>query len=132
VTKPCGILELVARIDALLRRTTRSVDEHATSIRIGDLEIDPATRTIRRGGVPIDLRPKEYDLLFALARQRGRIVSRSELLREVWGYQSDTVTRTVDTHMVALRRKIERDPDKPRYIVTIRTAGYLLQRGPWM
>jgi len=76
----------------------------------------------------IELRPKEYDLLLALLRHRDRIVSRAELLRDVWGYQADTISRTVDTHVAGLRHKIEADPLNPRHLLTVRSAGYMLKR----
>lgn len=128
VTKPCGILELVARVRALLRRAQARQDEPASWIRIGQLEIYPPTRTVRRNGAEIELRPKEYDLLLALIRHSGRIVSRAELLREVWGYNAGTVSRTVDTHIVGLRQKVETDPLAPEHILTVRSAGYFLKR----
>jgi DNA-binding response OmpR family regulator len=128
VTKPVSIHELAARIRALLRRVHPEQLSGSGSIRVGDIEIHPATRSVRRSGSEVDLRPKEYDLLLALLRQRGRIVSRAELLRDVWGYQADTVSRTVDTHIAALRQKIEVDPLNPAYVITVRSAGYLVRR----
>jgi DNA-binding response OmpR family regulator len=128
VTKPVSILELVARIRAVLRRTYPQRTEGSASIRFGDIEVHTPTRSVRLAGQLVGLRPKEYDLLLALLRQRGRIVSRAELLREVWGYEAGTVSRTVDTHIATLRQKIEMDPLNPRYVITVRTAGYLLGR----
>jgi DNA-binding response OmpR family regulator len=128
VTKPCGILELVARVRALLRRAQAQRDEPTSWMRIGQLEIFPPTRSARRDGAHIELRPKEYDLLLALIRHSGRIVSRAELLREVWGYTVGTVSRTVDTHIVGLRQKVETDPLAPEHILTVRSAGYFLRR----
>ena len=81
-------------------------------------------------GTPIDLRPKEFDLLLALFRQHDRVVSRADLLRDVWGYDASTVSRTVDTHMAGLRLKLEVDPLHPRHLLTVRTAGYLLRQEP--
>jgi DNA-binding response OmpR family regulator len=72
----------------------------------------------------VSLRPKEFELLMALLRRGGKIVPRLELLRDVWGYDADVVSRTVDTHVAELRRKLEDDPANPRYIVTVRKAGY--------
>jgi DNA-binding response OmpR family regulator len=128
VTKPVSILELVARIRAVLRRTYPQRAEGSASICFGDIEVHTPTRSVRLAGQLVELRPKEYDLLLALLRQRGRIVSRAELLREVWGYEAGTVSRTVDTHIATLRQKIEMDPLNPRYVITVRTAGYLLGR----
>jgi len=128
ITKPVSILELIARIRAVLRRAHGDHDEAPTQIRFGDIEIHPPTRTVRRSGAVIELRPKEYDLLLALLRHRDRIVSRAELLRDVWGYQADTISRTVDTHVAGLRHKIEADPLNPRHLLTVRSAGYMLKR----
>ena len=82
------------------------------------------TRLVRRGVQELSLRPKEFDLLAALVRHRGRVVSRADLLREVWGYAPGTESRTVETHLAALRERLGDDPQAPRYIVTVRRAGY--------
>ena len=126
VTKPVGLLELIERIRAVLRRSQPSGTTLETWVTVGDIAVHPPTHDVRRAGQSVDLRPKEYDLLVALLRHRGRIMSREALLREVWGYHPDTVSRTVDMHILALRQKLERDPVHPRYIRTARTAGYYL------
>ena len=100
--------------------------EPRAEIRVDDLTIDFGARLVRRGQTEIMLRPKEFDLLAALIRHRGRIVSRAELLREVWGYAAGTESRTVETHLAALRERLGDDPQAPRYIVTVRRAGYRL------
>jgi DNA-binding response OmpR family regulator len=82
---------------------------------------------VTRRGVSVALRPKEFDLLEALARRAGRVASRQELLQSVWGYDADVQTRTVDTHIVELRRKLEDDAAEPRHIITVRKVGYLLR-----
>jgi two-component system, OmpR family, alkaline phosphatase synthesis response regulator PhoP len=124
VTKPFGVLELLARVQALLRRT-RTVD--ATPVeRFGDVEVLTATREVRRGGRIVPLTPMEFDLLVALLQRRGGIVSRVELLTTVWGHSATVLTRTVDTHILELRRKLEADPSTPRHILTVRKAGYRL------
>jgi len=125
VVKPCGLLEILARVRALLKRSG-AVTEPRAEIAVGDLSIDFAARTVHRAGVAIALRPKEFDLLAALVRHRGRVLSRAELLREVWGYTSGTQSRTVETHLAALRERLGDDPQSPRYIVTVRRAGYRL------
>ena len=122
VTKPFGVLELLARIEALLRRGQRGTGSEP--VRFGELVIDPATRTIRRAGETIALTPKEFDLLLALVNRGGVVVSRLELMTSVWGYQADVLSRTVDTHIAELRRKLERDAAAPRHILTVRKAGY--------
>jgi DNA-binding response OmpR family regulator len=128
VTKPCGILELIARVRALLRRTHARDEAPESWLRVGEIEIFPPTRSARRGGEPIELRPKEYDLLMALIRHRGRVVSRADLLREVWGYTAGTRSRTVDTHIAELRQKVETRPLAPEHILTVKSAGYFLRR----
>ena len=123
VTKPFGVLELLARVEALLRRNgARSLE------RIAGVEIDRATRSVTRDGRPVDLAPKEYDLLVALADRRGAIASRVDLMRQVWGWSDAVITRTIDTHIAELRRKLEDDPARPRLILTVRKAGYRLAR----
>jgi DNA-binding response OmpR family regulator len=130
ITKPVSILELIARIRAVLRRAHPRIESVPLWIRFGDVEVHPGTRTVRRAGKDVELRPKEFDLLLALLRHQDRIVSRAELLRDVWGYQADTVSRTVDTHMAGLRQKLEDDPLDPRYFITVRSVGYMMRRGP--
>ncbi|HEX6100688.1 MAG TPA: response regulator transcription factor [Thermoanaerobaculia bacterium] len=123
VTKPFGLLELLARVEALLRRNARrAVDA------FGDVEIDRATRTVTRAGQAVELAPKEYDLLLALFDRDGAVVSRLDLMRRVWGYSDAVVTRTIDTHVAELRRKLEADAAKPRHILTVRKVGYRLKR----
>jgi len=129
VTKPFGVLELMARVGALLRRTARKPQRLETRESFGDVEIDPATRTIRRGGRIVPVTPMELDLLIALVRRRGAVASRLELLQEVWGHSAAVLTRTVDTHIAELRRKLEDDPALPRHILTVRKAGYRLEAG---
>jgi two-component system, OmpR family, alkaline phosphatase synthesis response regulator PhoP len=127
VTKPFGVLELMARVEAILRRASAAaLAEQAAGARFGDVEIEPAARTVRRGGVPIDLSPKEFDLLLVLARRQNQVVSRAELLKLVWGYDTSVVSRTVDTHIAELRRKLEADPSTPRHIATVWKLGYRL------
>ena len=130
VTKPFGLMELLARVDAIRRRLrlgapSRGRDGH--SIQVGRVRIDPATRSVLAEGQLVSLRPKEFDLLHALARRGGGVASRFELLEEVWGYDADVVSRTVDTHIGQLRNKLERDPHVPRLILTVRKSGYRLQ-----
>jgi Response regulators consisting of a CheY-like receiver domain and a winged-helix DNA-binding domain len=126
VTKPFGLLELLARIDALLRRAGRGTGTHgvAESVRFGAVTVYPATHSVIRGDEIVPLRPKEYQLLLALISRAGRVVSRTELLTEVWGYQDEVMSRTVDTHIAELRRKLEDDPASPRHFLTVRKAGY--------
>ena len=124
VTKPFGLLELLARVEALLRRT--AVPAPVPVIRLGELVVDRAARTVMRGEELLPLAPRELDLLLALLDHLNEAVSRVQLLREVWGYRSDVTSRTVDTHVAELRRKLERDPANPRHIMTVRKVGYRL------
>ena len=126
VVKPCGLLEILARVRALLKRSTGGPGVVRSEVQVGDLTIDFGARVVRRDRDEIALRPKEFDLLAALVRHRGRVVSRADLLREVWGYAAGTESRTVETHLAALRERLGDDPQAPRYIVTVRRAGYRL------
>ena len=128
VVKPCGLREILARVRALLKRAA-GASEPRPQARVADLTIDFAARVVRRGSTPLTLRRKEFDLLAALVRHRGRVVSRTELLSEVWGYAPGTESRTVETHLAALRQRLGDDPRSPRYIVTVRGAGYRLGDG---
>ena len=129
VTKPFGTLELLARVRALLRRPP--IDDEGPVARpsverFGNVEIDTASHTVARDGNTVSLTPKEYDLLLALIDRRGAVATREELLKEVWQYEADVMTRTVDMHIAELRRKLERDPAKPKHILTVRKVGYRL------
>ncbi len=133
VTKPFGLLELLARVEALLRRVgnggrEREGAEEAETLRFGEIEVEPASRTVRRRGEPVELTPKEFDLLLALLRREGAVASRLELMKEVWGHRAAVVSRTVDTHIAELRRKLEDNPAEPRHILTVWKAGYRLER----
>jgi two-component system alkaline phosphatase synthesis response regulator PhoP len=129
VTKPFALRELLARVEALIRRARAPVDDRPElpgGFRFGEIAVNPATREVTRGGRPVLLRPKEYDLLGALLRREGAVVGRAELLREVWGYHESVLSRTLDTHVGELRRKLEPDPATPRHILTVRKTGYRL------
>ena len=95
--------------------------------RFGSVELRTETRTVLRGGKPVELTPKEFDLLMMLLRAGGAVVSREDLLRQVWGYRSRVVTRTLDSHVAELRRKLEDAPASPRHILTVRKIGYRLE-----
>lgn len=127
VTKPFGVLELVARVEAVLRRATVAVAPKvpaADASRFGDIEIQPVARVVRKNGRPVELSPKEYELLLALVQRPGQVISRAELLKTVWGYHASVVSRTIDTHIAELRRKLEPNPASPRHITTVWKTGY--------
>jgi two-component system alkaline phosphatase synthesis response regulator PhoP len=128
VSKPFGVHELIARIKAVLRRSKRA--EKGVSalqeIRIGDMVINYQSRDVRIGEKVIHLPLKEFDLLYLLATHRGQVLSRDQLLDQIWGYDYYGETRTVDVHIRNLRKKIEKDDTKPEYIKTVRGVGYKL------
>jgi two-component system, OmpR family, response regulator MtrA len=121
IVKPFKPKELVARIRTRLRRTDEARPE---SLTIGDLDIDVAGHTVKREGAPIPLTPLEFDLLVALARKPWQVFSREVLLEQVWGYRHAADTRLVNVHVQRLRSKIERDPENPEIVVTVRGVGY--------
>ncbi len=122
VAKPFKAKELVARIRTRLRRTPEESD--LETLRIGDLTISVDGHSVKRNGVPIQLTPLEFDLLLALARRPWQVFSREVLLEEVWGYRHAADTRLVNVHVQRLRSKIERDPERPEIVVTVRGIGY--------
>jgi two-component system alkaline phosphatase synthesis response regulator PhoP len=128
LTKPFGVLELLARVEALLRRSETRAAVEIPVESFGDVTLDRATHAVTLRGAPVDLAPKEYDLLLALADRNGAVVSRLDLMRQVWGYSDAVITRTIDTHVAELRRKLERDPARPRHILTVRKVGYRLEK----
>jgi two-component system OmpR family response regulator len=124
MTKPFSSLELQARLSALMRR---SIDYHQpkeTRLDLGAMRIDVERRTVTLAGHPIGLTAREFDLLFALARQPGRVYTREQLLDAVWGYSHDGYSHTVNSHINRLRAKIESDPAHPEYVLTARGVGY--------
>ena len=125
LTKPFAMPELLARIEALLRRGG-SPAASGGLVRIGDLALDPARAEVTRGGRAVDLSAKEFRLLCYLAERRGELVTRDEALTEVWGYDAMPTTRTVDVHIAGLRQKLEPTPRHPRYILTVHGLGYKL------
>jgi two-component system, OmpR family, alkaline phosphatase synthesis response regulator PhoP len=128
VTKPFGAMELLARVEALLRRSRLAPHAPAAPPALldefGDVEVNRAARMVKRLGEPVALTPKEFDLLIALMDRAGTVVPRGDLLSAVWGYQNDVSTRTVDIHVSELRAKLEPNPAQPVHIITVRKAGY--------
>jgi DNA-binding response OmpR family regulator len=123
VTKPFSIKELLARIRAHLRRAAKQVVD-VESFTFGDVELNFKKYVARKGGQVLELSAREFEILRYLIKRRGEIVTRDQLLDEVWGYDSNPVTRTVDNHIARLRQKIEPDPSAPQHIVTVHRLGY--------
>jgi len=138
VVKPVGVLELLARAEAMLRRTEPQKHPHSdfrtdgsprttTSdrmMRFGTVVVDPRTRTVTREGAPVELTPREYELLVFLIQADGAIISREHVMDEVWHYVPGLTSRTVDQHVARLRHKLEVDAATPQHILTARKAGY--------
>jgi len=123
------VLIITAR-DAVADRVA-GLDHGADDYLVKPFDLDEllarARAVVRRDGESVSLAPLEYDLLLALYDKRGAVVSRLDLMREVWGHQAAVVSRTVDTHILELRKKLERDPTRPRHILTVRKSGYRLE-----
>jgi two-component system OmpR family response regulator len=126
LVKPFSFAELLARVNALLRRRDARLDPADHRLTVGDLEIDPLARSVKRGGRKLDLKPREYLLLEYFARNEGRVVTRTMLLEQVWDYHFDPGTNVIDVHVSRLRRKLDEGFDKP-LLHTVRGAGYMLE-----
>ncbi len=122
--KPFSVHELIARIRAILRRTRQRESAPPTGIAVGDLELDPGRREVTSGGQLVELTPREFDLLEYLLRRSPEVVTRNELIAEVWDPHWSGSTKTLDVHIAQIRRKIESDPSRPRYLHTVRGIGY--------
>jgi DNA-binding response OmpR family regulator len=123
VTKPFSPRELRSRIRAVLRRFEHDEED---IFQFENVEIDFARAELRRGGKPVELTPLEFKLLGVFVRNRGRVLSREQLIQDAWGGQTFVTGRAVDGHIVSLRRKLEDDPARPRYLVSVRGLGYRL------
>lgn len=123
ITKPFGLAELLARVKAVLRRDAiaRGTDSKLT---VATLEIDPATREVRRQGALVELTATEFDVLLCLVEAGGRVLSREQIQAKVWGPTHHGTTRTIDNFILQLRNKLEEEPTAPRHIVTVRGVGY--------
>jgi len=123
VTKPFSIRELLARVKAILRRTAvvpKQQDQHS----FGDVEVDLRRHRVLRSGKALDISSKEFELLKYFICHSGETLSRDRLLEDVWGYENYPTTRTVDTHLVRLRQKLEPEPEQPQYFLTVHGTGY--------
>jgi DNA-binding response OmpR family regulator len=124
VTKPFSVRELMARVRALLRRSQQDQGALPQELRFGDVQIDFRSYEARRNRQPIEMTRKEFAILRYLASRAGEVVSRDDLLNEVWGYESYPTSRTVDNHVAGLRAKLEDDSSKPEYLKTVHGVGY--------
>ncbi len=128
VTKPFSIMELMARVKAILRRVEKmeekGIKEESDVIRAGEMVIDSEKRSVTLNRMSVEVTAREFDLLLHFARNPGRVYTRTDLLDRVWGYGHDGYEHTVNSHINRLRSKIEQDPAKPRYILTVWGTGY--------
>ena len=124
LTKPFEMAELLARIEALLRRSRTIASSSADVYAFGEIEADFRSAVVKRNGAPVELSVLEWKLLRYLVDHRGAVLSRDELLEKVWGYDATPVTRTVDVHIASLRQKLEPNPARPAFIVTVHGLGY--------
>lgn len=125
LAKPFDPAELLARIEALLRRAAAPpAGRRDSTFEFGDVTVDFRSTQVQRDGKPVEMSAREFELLTYFIRQHGSTVSREELLQQVWGYDQATMTRTVDAHVWMLRQKLEEDPQNPRHFLTVRGLGY--------
>ena len=124
LAKPFEVMELLARVEALLRRVPELTAPETNGYQFGDIRVDYRSAEVRRGSEKVDLSAREYQLLRYFIENRDKVISRDELLEKVWGYDSTPLTRTVDVHIAWLRQKLEDNPHRPRYILTVHGMGY--------
>ena len=124
VTKPFSLRELRSRINAVLRRTTEPAQGSGGVHRFGDCEMDFDRGEVRRAGAPLDVTALEFRLLSAFIRSRGRVLNRQQIIDAAWGQDTSITDRVVDTHVLNLRKKIEPEPAKPRFLTSVRGMGY--------
>ncbi|MEV4946560.1 response regulator transcription factor [Streptomyces sp. NPDC053755] len=129
LTKPYSPRELTARVRALLRRSRKAGAAEPAVLRVGDVELDTARFEVRVAGRPVSLTSKEFSILEALAREPGRVFTRAQIIERVFGFDSDVLERTVDAHVMNLRRKLEEAPGRPRRLETVYGRGYRLRDG---
>ena len=127
VTKPFSLRELLARVRSMLRRTRPAPAKRTQLFEFGDVSVDFKRQAVKKAGRPVELSAREYRILAYFIDHAGEMLSREQLLREIWGYDAFPTTRTVDNHILRLRKKIEDEPESPRHILTQRGAGYLFE-----
>lgn len=123
LTKPFSLLELIARVKALLRRK-QTKDLELGTYRFATVEIDFKNHRAKKGGIPVKLTVREFEMMKLFIQQRGKVISRSQFLDEIWGYEKYPTTRTVDIHVAKLRQKLEPKPGSPQFIITAHGIGY--------
>ena len=124
ITKPFGLAELLARVKAVLRRDGLSRKHVEPIVQAGELTIDSGTRLVSRGGAPVELTATEFDVLWCLVEAQGRVLSREEILTQVWGAGHHGTLRTIDNFLLQLRSKLEKDSAEPEHLLTVRGVGY--------
>lgn len=124
VTKPFSFMELMARVEALIRRSTRKPEQSVDEFNFGDIAINFKRFEVTKAGQPIEMSPREFNILKYFIEHRGEVITRDQLLDSVWGYGSFPLTRTVDMHIAKLRQKIEDTPHDPKFVITVHRVGY--------
>jgi len=124
ITKPFGLAELLARVKAVLRREDLTRKRVEALVLAGELQIDSDTRLVTRAGAPVDLTATEFDVLWCLVEAQGRVLSREEILTQVWGVGHHGTLRTIDNFLLQLRSKLEKDSAEPEHLLTVRGVGY--------
>ena len=130
MTKPFSVRELLARIRSVLRRSGGEESRSPALFHFGAIEVDFRRQRVRKGGEILEISAREFRLLAYLIEHRGEMLSREQLLNDIWGYDVYPTTRTVDNHIARLRKKVEEEPENPRWIQTVRGAGYLFETDP--
>jgi two-component system alkaline phosphatase synthesis response regulator PhoP len=129
VTKPFSVRELLARVRSALRRVQPARPRRPQSYGFGDVSVDFKRQAVSKAGRPVELSAREFRILSYFIDHAGEMLSREQLLAEIWGYDAFPTTRTVDNHILRLRKKIEDDPEAPRFLLTRRGAGYVFEPG---
>ncbi len=128
LTKPFGLGELLARVEALLRRRPQRDERASDKVRFGEIEVDLGAQIVSRAGAPLEFTPQEFRVLRLFLESRGRALSREEILARCWGAEYEGTPRTVDNFIRSLRVKLERDAEAPQHILTVRGHGYRFER----